>query len=221
MSGFSVLRQCQHYPPRPVAPSIIASPSSSPHNSNPPSIQHTYRMHSSPLLTMLTLLLFLTTAIHAQSAVPSGYPACAASCVDKLCPGQYEDLDCICSNVTHIVSCVGSDCAYPAATSAAPFLGFCCTPPSPVPNCAKTWWSQKDVVFLLTVDLSGSPTFTPPPSTAASSATATATATGASVNGGTATATAAHSGGHSATGKGIVFMAGTVAVIIAVGFIMV
>lgn len=109
----------------------------------------------------IVLLLRLVTA-----AVPSGYPACAASCVDKSCPMQ--DLDCICTNVTSIGVCIGSNCSSPDATSAAPFIGFCCT----------VHFRRK----CLTVDLSGTPTFgsqtATPSSTGPAAASARTTETG-------------------------------------------
>jgi CFEM domain len=109
----------------------------------------------------IVLLLRLVTA-----AVPSGYPACAASCVDKSCPMQ--DLDCICTNVTSIGVCIGSNCSNPDATSAAPFIGFCCT----------VHFRRK----CLTVDLSGTPTFgsqtATPSSTGPAAASARTTQTG-------------------------------------------
>jgi len=61
--------------------------------------------------------------------LPTGYPPCANDCVASICPGQ--DLDCVCTNVTTIVGCVGANCSTADANAAAPFLGFCCTSSPP------------------------------------------------------------------------------------------
>jgi len=134
-----------------------------------------------PLFAMVVfLLLRLVTA-----AVPSGYPVCAAKCVDSTCP--MEDLDCICTNVTSIGSCIGSNCSSTDASSAAPFIGFCCT------------FSHQ---IFIDLDLSGTPTFGS--QTASVSSTGTTGATGIQTTTTGSAAAGAPSGVSGGSGSGTV-----------------
>ena len=76
------------------------------------------------MMKLFSIAAIVLTVPLVRAQVPSGYPSCAVNCVNTTCP--MEDLDCVCTNVTMIVGCIGPNCSAADASAAAPFLGFCC-----------------------------------------------------------------------------------------------
>jgi len=78
----------------------------------------------------LTAIVLRIRIVAAQ--LPTGFPPCPVKCFNATCPMQ--DLQCICTNVTTIGRCVGTNCSSADLAVASPFLGFCYL--STVPNFA-------------------------------------------------------------------------------------